>query len=76
MGSAFYMKVAAGTTGRIVIIIPVTSFMCRARFTPSRSIIGIEAVTTDAAIIAIMIGMGITAMEMDGVTTEVITINS
>lgn len=56
MDSGFYMKVAAGTTGRIVIIIPLTSFMCRARYMSSRTIMEIEAVITGMAIVAIMIG--------------------
>ena len=37
---------------------------------------GIEVVITGAAIIVIMIGAAIIAMEMDGVTIEAITINS
>ena len=76
MGSGSYMKVADGTTGRIVIIIHGMSFMCLVRYMSSRSIMGIEAVITDAAIIVIMIGTAIIAMEMDGVTIEAITINS
>ena len=76
MGSGFYMKVAAGTTGRIVIIIHGTLFMCLVRYMSSRSIMGIEVVITGAAIIVIMIGAAIIAMEMDGVTIEAITINS
>mgnify|MGYP000023426447 CR=1 FL=1 len=85
MGSGFYMKVAAGTTGRIVIIIHGTLFMCLVRYMSSRSIMGIEVVITGAAIIVIMIGTpiivtmigaAIIAMEMDGVTIEAITINS
>lgn len=76
MGSGFYMKVAAGTTGRIVIIIPLTSFMCLVRYMSSRTIMEIEAVITGMAIVAIMIGMATIVKEMDGVTIEVITIDS